>query len=110
MGHGKAQSMHVSSEGSGKDSCLTAAILSLAQERGIETVLVEQWMEKCEIFREICADYEECCAQLVRLERKSAAASRQVRDYVEMRDQLERELLRYLEAGRPRRGKHGEST
>lgn len=97
--------MQVSSDNSEKDSCVGEALLSLAQNRRIEPGLIARMIHASEPFREICADYEECCGKLQSLLQKNPAAGRQHRDYVEMRDELERELLRYLENADPQRGR-----
>jgi len=89
--------MQKSRTDSEKGPCLGEALLVFARHRGIEPDLLARLIRECEPFREIWADYEECCATLLHLERKGAAVSEQVRDYVEMRDHLERDLMRCLE-------------
>ena len=82
------------------------------RQRGIQPGVIAGLMRESEPFREICADYEECCGKLQSLDQKGAASAAQLRDYLEMRDQLERDLLRYLEVADPHcgRGKPVEQT
>jgi len=77
----------------------------LEQHLGIEPGRIARLMAESEVFAEICADYEECCARLQSLEQRGARADAKLHDYLEMRDQLERELERYLKGAdlhRPR--------
>jgi len=94
--------MQVSSEGSEKDPLVGQALLSFARNRHIEQDLIARLMSEHEPFREVCSDYEECCGKLLSLEKKGAAADRQLLDYREMRDQLERDLERHLEGAAKR--------
>ena len=81
-----------------RGGCLPGDSLRLLEEHlGIESGRIAKLRVECESFAEICTDYEECCAKLQSLERKGAAAAGQFHDYLEMRDQLERDLRRCLE-------------
>jgi len=80
---------------------LGEALLAFARHRGIQPAVIARLTRECEPFREVCADYEECCATLLNLQRKGTAVNGRVRDYVEMRDHLERDLLRCLEPTPP---------
>ena len=82
------------------------ALQTFTRQRGIEPGSIAGLMRECEPFREICADYEECCGKLQSLELRGTAADRELHDYLELRDQLERELLRYLRGADSDRG-HG---
>jgi len=93
--------MQKASEDCEKSCGLGEALLAFGRLRGIQPALMARLIRECEPFREICADYEECCATLLDLEKKGAAVSGRVRDYVEMRDHLERDLLRCLEPTLP---------
>ena len=84
------------SDEAGQSQHLSEALLSFAQHRQLKPDRIAGLRQESEVFREICADYEECCAQLLKLE-KNSMASGQFRDYSEMRDQLERELQWHLE-------------
>ena len=75
----------------------------LEQHLGVESDHLARLRAESGLFAEICADYEECCGKLQSLEQKGTAASRQIHDYQELRDELERELLRYLEDSVPHR-------
>ena len=89
--------MNASGEDAQRNRQLDEALLSFAGKREIDTGLIARLRGECELFREICADYEECCGKLLSLEQTGAAAGRQLHDYREMRDQLERDLRRCLE-------------
>ena len=77
---------------------LSEALLAFARQRHVETSRIARLLSECEPFREICADYEECCARLSSLQQKGGTDGRQIRDYAEMRQDLELDLLKHLEA------------
>lgn len=89
--------MPFSSENIEKNPSLSEALLSFAHHRHVEPGRIARLMRKSDSFREICADYEECCSKLLNLGQEAATAGKLVRDYAEMREQLERDLLRCLE-------------
>ena len=91
--------MHNSGKEAEKGPGLGEALLVLARRWAIEPEVMTRLIGKSETFREICTDYQECCAKLVQLEKKGATVSEQVSEYVEMRNSLERDLLRCLDAG-----------
>jgi len=76
----------------------------LEQHLGLEPGRIARLRAESEVVSEICADYEECCGELRHLEQKDDA--RHHYDYLEMRDQLERDLLRYVQGADPQPG-HG---
>ena len=91
--------MQASTGDSEKSPRLSEALLSFARQWRIDLGLIARLMRECEPFREVCADYEECCAKLLSLETKGVAAAGQVRDHTEMREELGRELRRRLVEG-----------
>jgi hypothetical protein len=76
-----------------------AAVASLLH---LDPAHVRALFEASETFREIYADFAACQEQLARFRELGRVDDPQVRQYVEMRDQLEREIRAYLErtAGR----------
>ena len=95
--------MQFSNENMEKDSSLSEPLQTFARHRHVEPGRIAWLMRESESFREICADYEECCSKLLHLGQKAATAGKLVRDYAEMREQLERDLLRCLEETAVRR-------
>ena len=91
------QTMESSNEGSERAGRLSEALLSFARHRHVEPGRIARLIRDSESFREICADYEECYSRLLNLEHKAVTAGSLVRDYEEMRGQLERDLLQHLE-------------
>ena len=75
----------------------------LEQRLGIEPGRIAKLRGESDGFAEICADYEECCSKLRSLKQNTVSAGMRVRDYEEMRDQLEWELERHLKGADPQR-------
>lgn len=90
------RTMPTSNENNGRGAHLSEALLSFARHRHIEPGHIARLIRDSELFREICADYEECYSRLLNLGQKAVTAGKLVRDYEEMREQLERDLLRCL--------------
>ena len=80
---------------------LPEALRSLANRWQIHPDRIVRARRESEAFQEICADYEECCAKLVSLEKDTDANDHRLRDYLEMRDHLERDLERCLKGEVP---------
>ena len=79
----------------------------LEQRLGIEPGRIEKLRGESDVFAEIWADYEECCARLQSLEQKCASAAEKLHDYLEMRGELERDVLQYLKESTARRTNGG---
>jgi hypothetical protein len=93
--------MQTSGKDSEKGAHLSEMLLSFARHQHVEPGRIARLIRESESFREICGDYEECCARLLSLKQNAVSAGVRVRDYEEMRDHLERDLLRYLESAGP---------
>lgn len=89
--------MQACNEDSANGPHLSEALQFFARHRHVEPGRIARLICKSESFREICADYAECCSKLLNLEQKAVTAGTLVRDYADMREQLERDLLRCLE-------------
>jgi hypothetical protein len=76
---------------------------ALARRLDSDPTFITRLYELSEVFREITADYVMCNETLERFRHRGRVDDAKMRDYVEMRDQLERELRACLEGG-TRRG------
>jgi hypothetical protein len=94
--------MQTSSSDARNGQDLSQALEAFARHQHVGSGLIVRLLRESESFREICADYEECCARLQSLEQKHQVAGAQMRDYIEMRQELERDLLQCLESAGPR--------
>ena len=66
--------MQASSEYSEKSPSLDEALLSFARHQHVEPGRIARLVSESESFREICADYEECCGKLQSLVQMNTAA------------------------------------
>lgn len=71
-------------------------VRTLVEPWGIDLSRVAALRGACEIFAEICADFEECCATLQGLECTARNLARQADDYSEMRQLLAGEIQHCL--------------
>ncbi len=60
--------------------------------------VVEQLIRECARFREVCKDYLTCGEAIRRFEGTGGAAQVRVRDYSELKAELEQELLAMIES------------
>ena len=81
-----------------RSSFRARALAALKDRFADRTTGLETLIRECERFREVCSDYLLCIEAIQRFERKGEVARERVREYSELKADLEQELRAMVES------------